>query len=166
MRARAGLAACLRARGDVTGAVDEYRAMLELSPNDNLGNRYILMCLLHDLRAEEELSALLARYPEDSPFWTYSAALASFRKEGSTKAAQKQLKAAIKSNPYVPAYLLGRKKLPSLPDFYSHGDADEATIYATDGLSGWTSTDGALDWLAGQLDAEPRHQPARGVRRK
>lgn len=166
MRARAALANCLRARGDIAGAVDEYRAMMELNPNDNQGNRYILMCLLHDIRAETELSDLLARYPEHSPFWTYSDTLASFRKEGPTAATLKRLKSAIKSNPHVPAYLLGTTKLPALPDFYSPGDASEAVIYATDALSGWKSTQGALEWLAEQPLLEPPRRCRAGAARR
>ena len=41
MRARAGLASALLKLGDVDGAIDHFRDMLRLNPNDNQGIRYM-----------------------------------------------------------------------------------------------------------------------------
>jgi hypothetical protein len=52
----------------------------------------------------------------------------------------------------VPAYLLGRKKLPqTLPDYHGFGDDNEAVCYASDGIENWRATPGALAWLATAL---------------
>jgi len=52
----------------------------------------------------------------------------------------------------VPAYLLGRKKMPrNLPAHYGFGNADEAVIYANKNIVAWQETPGALEWLAAKL---------------
>ncbi len=52
-------------------------------------------------------------------------------------------------NRFVPAYLLGQKRLPQrLPEYVGMGDDNEAIAYAVDGLSAWHTIPGAVDWLA------------------
>jgi hypothetical protein len=49
----------------------------------------------------------------------------------------------------VPAFLLGRKRLPkSIPEYHGFGDENEAICYLADGAKNWRATPGALDWLA------------------
>ncbi len=55
MRARAGLAAALWALGRRQEAIEHYRAMLELNPNDNQGIRYLLAA---QLLAQNDIEAL------------------------------------------------------------------------------------------------------------
>lgn len=63
--------------------------------------------------------------------------------------ADKYLKEAILSNPYVSPYLLGLKHIPwSLPAYYSHGSTEEAVIYAANARDVWKNTPGALAWLS------------------
>jgi hypothetical protein len=58
----------------------------------------------------------------------------------------------VKHNRHVPAYLLGRRKLPrTLPDYHGFGDDNEAVCYAFDGIENWRATPGALAWLATAL---------------
>ena len=48
MRARAGLAGALLKLGDVDGAIDHFRDMLRLNPNDNQGIRYLCSAACSD----------------------------------------------------------------------------------------------------------------------
>jgi hypothetical protein len=49
---------------------------------------------------------------------------------------------------YIPAYLLGREKMPrSLPEYYSPGDESEAIFYTKENLEAWEITPGALERL-------------------
>ncbi|MDP2168388.1 MAG: hypothetical protein Q8J64_08670 [Thermodesulfovibrionales bacterium] len=71
------------------------------------------------------------------------------RKQGYSPSASKSLKAALKGNKHVPAYLLGRKKMPrSLPGHYGFGDDNEAIVYVDDNKAAWKATPSALEWLA------------------
>ena len=56
--------------------------------------------------------------------------------------------AAERGNRYVPAYLLGKKRLPSrLPDLIGSGDEREAMVCAAEQMVAWRTTRGALAWL-------------------
>jgi hypothetical protein len=84
-------------------------------------------------------------------FWIYSHALLDFRKMGDCEISRRSLAAAVKKNKHIPAYLLGRKKMPRfLPQYYSPGDESEAVFYAKENLEAWKITPGALNWLLQQ----------------
>src|SRR5690349_23073939 len=69
MRARAGLAGTLVKLGDVAGALDHYRDMLKLNPNDNQGIRYVLAGCLLKQDNYSALKELLAAHEDSSAFW-------------------------------------------------------------------------------------------------
>ena len=149
MRARARLAQSLWELGTREEALDHYREMLELNPNDNQGIRDVLLACLLDVKLDDEASDLLRAYEDDaSAQWAYSQALVAFRRKGDTAEARKLLASAIKCNKFVPNYLLGTKKIPrQLPDYVGFGDESEAVCYAGDNLSAWRDSYGALGWL-------------------
>lgn len=150
MRARAGLAQCLRDLGEKEAAVAHYQEMLRLNPNDNQGIRDLLATCLLDLGRDDDLDRLLRQYEDDaSAGWAYARALLAFRRRGDTEEARKALWEAIKTNRHVPAYLLGKCRLPrTLPDLYGMGSEEEAILYAAHNLAVWKRTPGALEWLA------------------
>ncbi len=152
MRARAGLAECLWATGKHEEAIEHYKEMLRLNPNDNQGIRDLLMPRLIEMGKDEEAEALFREYEDDGmASWMYSRALLDFRKMGDSEISRKSLKVAVKKNKYIPAYLLGRKKMPRfLPEYYSPGDESEAMFYTKENLEAWKITPGALDWLLDQ----------------
>ena len=153
MRARAGLASCLWQLGERQAAIDHYADMLRLNPGDNQGIRYVLAnCLLRQ-GDDIALAKLLDQYKDDAMAeWLYTRALLAFRREGAGKKANAALKKALKENEFVPAYLLGKKRLPrQLPDYIGFGDENEAVSYAAGALAIWRETPGALDWLSSNL---------------
>lgn len=149
MRARAGLAGCLHAMGEREQAAAHYQDMLRLNPGDNQGIRYILANLLLEIGDTDGLNTLFKQYDDEaSAAWLYTRALATFRREGPSPAATRQLKEALAQNRFVPSYLLGEKQLPRrLPEYMGFGDEDEAVHYAVDGLSTWGRDQQALAWL-------------------
>lgn len=154
MRARAELARCLQEAGQREEALAHYRDLLRLNPDDNQGVRYVLATYLLDLGHDDELTELLGAYEGDwSAVWAYTAALVEFRQHGAGDAGP-LLAAAKKINPFVPAYLLGRKKVPKrLPDYMAMGQDSEAAAYASGGVAAWKKTPGAIDWLRSSMGA-------------
>ncbi|MDT8307366.1 MAG: tetratricopeptide repeat protein [Anaerolineae bacterium] len=149
MRARAGLAACLWEMGERGEAIAHYQEMLRLNPGDNQGLRYTLLhCLLED-RRDKDAEKLLKRYQGDpTAAWQYNAALLAFRKGGASRRANSQLAQALRHNPHVPDYLLGKRRMPrEIPEYIQFGDETEAVDYVD--ISGplWLQEPGALDWL-------------------
>lgn len=151
MRARQGFAQTLLSLGRKQEAVDEFQAMLKLNPNDNQGIRYLLAPLLLELNRLDELDQLLngKNFQDDgSPEWAYVRALLAFRRTAAGPKANSEMVAAIKCNPHVPKYLLGRAELPpSLPRLFSPGGEQEAMIVASSQKALWEQTPQALDWL-------------------
>jgi tetratricopeptide (TPR) repeat protein len=152
MRARAGLAGCFWEAGKHEEATNHYKDMLRLNPNDNQGIRDLLMPRLIEMGRDAEAEVLFREYRDDGmTFWKYSRALLDFRKMGDAEISRKSLKAAIKKNKHIPAYLLGQKKIPQfLPEYYSPGEESEAISYTKENLEAWKITPGALDWLLDQ----------------
>jgi len=165
MRARFGLAWALWTRGARDEAIDHLRAMLTLNPNDNQGVRYSLAAWLIEAGRDADLTALLADYPDDGmATWSWTTALAAFRREGDSKVSRKQLGNAVASNTHVHAYLLGEKPLPkTMPPFISPGGLDEAIHYAAEFRAGWVATPGALAWIRAITPASKpvRRSPSR-----
>jgi tetratricopeptide (TPR) repeat protein len=158
MRARQGLALAQWASGRREEAAEGARDMLRLNPNDNQGIRYLLVDWLLQLGRDEEAAALLKRYKDDGAEWLWPAVLACFRAKGDGAASRSALKRALGANAHVPAYLLGRKKLPRrMPDFVTMGGVDEAISYAEQAMSTWARTPGGLEWLAGTVGPKARN---------
>ena len=166
MRARAGLARCLWEEGKREEALRHCREMLQLNPNDNQGIRYVLMGCLLDMKLDDEASGLVGAYKDDaSAHWAYSAALIEFRRAGNGKRSRKLLTAALKHNPFVPAYLLGKKKIPGrLPDTVGFGDESEAVAYAGDSMSAWRGSFGALGWMKDSTSSLGSNKPRRQLK--
>lgn len=154
MRAREGLALALWAVGDSDAAIIHFQEMLALNPNDNQGVRYALLALLQEAQDDESLRKLLKRYKDDaSAQWFYTQALVTYRQYKGGIRANKKLSAALAYNPFVPQYLLGRKRLPKHhPSTISFGNEDEAVDYVAGALPFWYDTPGALDWLRDMVD--------------
>lgn len=149
MRARAGVAMVLMQMGEHQQAIEHYQDMLRLNPDDNQGIRYILAPLYLQVGADDALKTLLDAYSGDiSAVWLYARALWMFQKQGANKRATAQLKTAIRQNPFVPAYLLGTKRLPGhQPPYVGRGDDNEAVDYAMLWKHLWTDNPDALAWL-------------------
>ena len=149
MRARAGLASCLWHLGDLRGAIEHYQAMLRLNPNDNQGLRYVLVGCLLATDQDEAAERLLAQYEDEgAAAWVYSAALLAYRKHGDTSESREKRGEALKANPFVWPFLLGRRPISKhLPDLIGYGDESEAVAYAADHKAAWKKAPGAIAWL-------------------
>jgi len=150
MRARLGLAQCLWALAERQAAIEHYRTLLHLNPDDNQGVRYLLASALLEEGMDEELGELLARYEDDAmASWAYIRALWLFRRHGPSPQADASLREAVQCNRSVSSYLLGRKRLPQhSPEYVVLGGESEAIDCAAANLAAWRKTPGALEWLA------------------
>jgi len=153
MRARAALAECLWMLGERRQAIEHCTEMLRLNPGDNQGMRHILVNYVLEEGDDEAAERLLDEYEgEDTATWLYSRALSEFRREGASREARLRLKEAVAYNPFVPRYILGKKKLPThLPELIGRGDEDEAIAYTSRAIKVWRKTPGAREWLAGSV---------------
>jgi hypothetical protein len=149
MRARAALAAVLWRLGRHLEAVEHQRELMRLNPRDNQMPRYRQAHWLLQLESYDELEGLFAAYAADRiPGFIYTQALAAFARRGDDASSRALRVEAVKLNPYMPAYLTGRKKLPELrPDYTVFGEDSEAVDYAGGAGELWASVPGVLAWL-------------------
>jgi tetratricopeptide (TPR) repeat protein len=152
MRAMMGLGECLRAMNQHEEAAQQFEEMIRLNPIDHQAARYRLISSLLELNRQDDLQALVAKFPQDrSALWGYAKALVRFRSEGDTNAARKELADALDANGMVPQYLLKKKDLPPAPPpSFRPGSEDEAIVTAMELLKPWEATPGAVYWLAEQ----------------
>ncbi len=165
MRARAALGMTLWRQGALREAVAHFAALIDLNPNDNQGNRDLLLCCLLELGDDTHLGRALRKhryYHFDSgkeenrePVWWYTYAAWLFRTQAtaSGKRAKEEatevLQKAFLLNRYVPMMLLDPSGLPTLDKLsgYSRGSPTEAATYVSMALKGWQHSSGALAWL-------------------
>ncbi|MBY0490119.1 MAG: hypothetical protein K2R93_09795 [Gemmatimonadaceae bacterium] len=158
-----GMLAELRWRmGDRRQAIADGHELLKLSPNDGAGFRYQFIEWLMRAGSLAEIDALLAAYQEKSAVWCYAAALHAFRQRGPDAAATRALRVAVAVNPHVVAMLIGREPLPmEVPDSYSTGSVEEATLYVQGAASSWFDAEGAIEWARDVGGTAPKRKPKR-----
>ena len=91
----------------------------------------------------------------------YARALLAFRLSGKSVATRRELRAALRTNPHVPEYLLQQDKFAPVPERYSPGSPEEAMICAEELRPAFKQTEGALRWLAGEHNQREREQATR-----
>ena len=165
MRARHGLAMTLLQLGEADAALEHFRAMLKLNPNDNQGIRYLLLAGLLRRGDLAGAKALLASYADEgSANWLYTRALIAFREgAGDKPATRKLLKEARSSNEHVPTILAGSEP-PVLNGngYVTMGGPDEATDYVIQFGKAWNDTPGAIAWLIDKAGpVSTKHPPAK-----
>lgn len=162
MRAREGLAHVLWFLGKRDEAIEQMQEMLRLNPNDNQGVRYALFTWLLAEGRLEDAEQLARQYDEDiAATWSYNRALLAFRREGATPKARKRLREAFETNPHVPAFLMGERRVPrQMPPYVSFGDETEAIDYAAGGVELWSETEGALAWLRDNWQEDDQSIPS------
>lgn len=149
MRAKAGLADCYYATGQINEAIKHYKDLVTLNTNDNQGIRYLLSTLYLLENRLKDFERLHTVYLEDaSAIFKFNKALCQFKKEGVSKKSQALLKEADHSNPHVIKYLLGQEKMPkAMPEYISPGDKNEAVSYVAHNYRIWDETKDALEWI-------------------
>ncbi len=165
MRARTGVAECLWEMGEAEYAIEHFRELLRLNPNDNQGNRYLLARLLLEEGRDEELGRLLTEYEgEASAEWLYTGALWRFRREGAVRRAALSLQQGFSENIFVPLFMLELRPMPTdLPQSISRGEESEAIDYVLGNGSYWYETPGAIEWC-GELFGEALEEVEKRVR--
>jgi tetratricopeptide (TPR) repeat protein len=163
MRARFGLAQSLERLGEVSAAIDHYRELLRLNPNDNQGVRDVLLPALLAAGRDDEAGALLRQFEGDATaLWQYGWALWRFRQGGDSRAARDSLRRAVRANRRVPNYLIGKKDLPEDdPPTYALDSKEEAVICARALAGVWQATPGARQWLAAETPPGKRRRRRR-----
>jgi len=149
MRARAGLGKTLWMLGRHEESVAHWEAMLELNPHDNQGIRELLFASYLMEEMLPEAAALLKKFPNDASCdMVYGTVLLEWMR-GDKEASRTAMKKALKGNPHVVEFLLGRKSLPKdPPDMIAWGGESEAAEHVRGWCSLWAEYPDAIAALA------------------
>jgi tetratricopeptide (TPR) repeat protein len=124
---------CLWDAGVTEAAIDTYRSMLALNPNDNQGMRFTYLSWLIIAGHWKDARLVAAQYdyfPSDVMFDTL---LLNILEHKGEKVIKSWYDKAVKANPFFLPFILKKEPLPkTLPDHYGFGDKDEAAVYMTD----------------------------------
>ena len=136
-------------KGKKDEAIDKYKYLLKLNPNDNQGVRDSLLPNLTELNRLDEAEELYLEFEEDgSANWKFGKLLLDIKNDAPFDEIEMQYKTCIEYNPYVVPYLLGNKKLPSnMPFFHGVGDENEAIFYVILAYNAWHSDRKAMKVL-------------------
>jgi hypothetical protein len=111
---------------------------------------------------DDEVGPLLHQYDDPSALWLYGWALWAFRRDGDGPASREQLRAAVRSNRYVPGYLTGASEWEGFsPEEYAMGSREEAVICDEEIGDAWHVTPGAIEWLAAHATSDKRRKRRR-----
>ncbi|QMV42679.1 SEC-C metal-binding domain-containing protein [Cohnella cholangitidis] len=132
MRAKKGYAEACAEMGNLTEAIKHYRELLELNPNDNQGVRELLLSAYIETLEWKDAAALIKQFDVDeSAAFNYNRILVEYGMNGKSSKLSPLIKKAVAHNPYVSAYLQGKKRLPrEMPEYIGYGDDPEAIVYA------------------------------------
>lgn len=148
MRAREALATALWYADEDDEAIEHLRAMLALDPEDHLGVRHQLLAYLLSLERYQEAEELLDQFAEEaSALWTYTRAILRYSHEGPSRKANSNLQRALKYNPLVADYLLGRRQVADDLQDIMEEEYNEAPICFMQSVHLWLRAEGAIEWL-------------------
>ncbi|CDG01653.1 Putative Tetratricopeptide repeat domain protein [Clostridium chauvoei JF4335] len=129
-------------------AIEEFKNLIELCPEDNIMIRgYLLSWLIFEGK-DEETEELLKMFKNDFLTATkYSKALYLFKK-GNIDEAERALKVASVKNPFVIDYIIKTKRMPKmLPELKKLGTEEDAIYYMKNGEAAWNKVPGAIEWV-------------------
>ena len=136
-------------KGEKEKAINQYKYMLKLNPNDNQGVRDVLFPVLLQLNRIDEAEELYLEFEEEfSANWKFGKLLMDIKNNASFDEIEMQYNKCIENNPYVVDYLLGKKRLPiKIPYFYGMGDENEAIYYTLIAGNAWHDDKKAMNVL-------------------
>lgn len=134
--------------GERNLAIENFKTLLRISPEDTLVTRATLVSWLLVENRDEEAYEILEKYKSDKLAATkYSKALYLY-KNGYKDEAERALKIASVGNRFVIQYIIKQKRVPeTIVGFRQLGTDEEALNYMKVGEVAWREIPGASEWV-------------------
>ncbi|MFZ1751946.1 MAG: hypothetical protein WAU01_17255 [Saprospiraceae bacterium] len=102
MRAKYLLARSYELGGYIDDAIDGYKEIIDMNPDDNLGSRYELIRLLYAKGDKKEMVSLCNKYPDEmDEYFSFAAVYGAFMKYGKSSKTEKKIVFSFTSNYYL-----------------------------------------------------------------
>jgi tetratricopeptide (TPR) repeat protein len=151
MRAIKQLAEVLWAVGRRFDAVEHYVNLLDLDPEDHLGNSVLLLGCYLAMGEVQRSWDLIEEYDDESAIFQWGWVLV-FLLSGDNDASEDALQHAMEINPHVAPHLLGMaERMENLPLVVTIGSPGEAQVCYQIIGEAWEHNPTAQMWLHGQL---------------
>jgi tetratricopeptide (TPR) repeat protein len=144
MRAQHNLGLALTQAGDASGAIEVFKFLLRLNPNDNQGIRYLLLKLFAEAGNNSEAQILFDAYPADAMVeFPATKLLFELAKKSRKKDFKKLFNDVQDANPFVLDMLkaAAKGKWPAKPrtDYIAFGSKEQAAGYLAEFKSAWAA---------------------------
>lgn len=148
LRAIEGTAQALEELHRYDEAIDRWREILRLNPDDNQGARYpLLRLLLETGRNDQAREHIEVNAGESTMIWRWAHALLAFRTHGDDPLSHEAAAVALRHSAPVAKFLLRDEPMQEGSDRFTLGSEDEAISCANTLREAWIKTPGAVDWL-------------------
>ncbi|MBK9737640.1 MAG: hypothetical protein IPO92_22880 [Saprospiraceae bacterium] len=102
IRAKFLLAKTYELGGYIDDAVDGYKEIMDMNPNDNLGARLELIRLLYKIGDKKEIVSLVNKYPDEvDEYFSFAGVYAAFMKNGKSSKTEKKIIFSLNTNYYM-----------------------------------------------------------------
>lgn len=134
--------------GEKEEAIDSFKELIRLCPNDRLLVRSILLSWLISEDRFEEVSDLLDQYKNDNLVGTRLSRALYLFKNNELEEAKRNLRLANSINPFVLKYIIKQKKVPNTHnEFKKLGTEEEAIFYMKYAEAAWDKIQGSREWV-------------------
>jgi tetratricopeptide (TPR) repeat protein len=147
MRCLSSLANCHYSLLGCTEAIEIWKEMLELNPNDNQGIRFNLFPALLETNNLKDFKKYRKKHTDGSSMMLFNDALAEFMEKGACESSNVLLQVAANNNKFVRPLLLATYPPKASPATYTLNSPEEAVIYVHSAWRAWLRAKGAKDWL-------------------
>ncbi|MDV4151281.1 DUF6398 domain-containing protein [Clostridium sp. AL.422] len=129
-------------------AIKEFVDLIRLCPEDRLLIRGVLLSWLIAEDLDKDVEDILSMFKDDYLSATkFSRALYLF-KLGKVEEAERALRIANASNPFVVSYITKQKRIPKIqPELKKLGSEEDAIYYIRNAEVAWDSVSGARNWV-------------------
>lgn len=134
--------------GQKDEAIENFKELIRLCPNDRLLVRSILLSWLISIDKFEDAFSLLEQYKNDNLLGTRLSRALYLFKNNDLEEAKRNLRLANAINPFVLKYITKQKKVPSTNnEFKKLGSEEEAVFYMKYAEEAWDNVKGSREWV-------------------
>ena len=134
--------------GEKSEAIEHFKELIKICPEDRLLVRGILLSWLISEDRYEDVEKILEKYKNDHlPATKFSRALYLF-KNNNLEEAKRALRIANSSNPFVIKYITKQNKIPKVHnELKSLGSEEDAIYYMKYAELAWDNVSGSREWV-------------------
>lgn len=148
LKAMGQLAHINYAQGNIFDSAKILAKLIDICPNDNMGNRELLFSQLLEMKKFKKFKKYIAMFEDDVMSNTlFSKVYYSYYNDGDIEKTNYLLKAAQQANPNIVKKLINTNSKPKLSNQFAMGSLEEANNYCYFAKEMWQKDAELIHWL-------------------